>query len=178
MQAGMFVLVLSTTAYAPLELLQGWLADVARINPVTQVVEAARQGFIGGRSPGRDTWPGLVALAGLLAVLLGGFALRGMRRDRRTDAAPSRARATSAVGCSRRAGPRASARGPLRLHPPEPEPVSVAVVLGLVLRRDRLAALRAAALARRSSRRCSTRCATTASSATRSSGTGRLDCGG
>ena len=47
MQAGMFVLVLFTTAYAPLELLQGWLADIARINPLTQVVDAARLGFIG-----------------------------------------------------------------------------------------------------------------------------------
>ena len=55
MQAGMFILVLFTTAYAPLELLQGWLADIARINPVTQVVEAARQGFIGAADHlGRD----------------------------------------------------------------------------------------------------------------------------
>ena len=41
-----------------------------------------------------------------------------------------------------------AARSPLLLHPSEPEPLSVAVVLGLVLRRDRLAAVRAAALAR------------------------------
>src|SRR5688500_7808380 len=34
MQAGMFVLVLMTTAYAPLELLEGWLQTVAEINPV------------------------------------------------------------------------------------------------------------------------------------------------
>ena len=75
----MFVLVLTTTAYAPLALLQGWLADVARINPLTQVVDAARQGFVGERSPGPSTWPALVALAGMLAVLVY-FALRGMSR--------------------------------------------------------------------------------------------------
>jgi ABC-type multidrug transport system permease subunit len=78
MQAGMLGLVLLTTAYAPLELLQGWLQDVARLNPVTQVVEAARQGFVGGVS-WAETWPGLLALAGML-VALGGLALREMRR--------------------------------------------------------------------------------------------------
>ena len=35
---------------------------------MTQVVEAARQGFVGGVTWG-ETWPGLLALAGLLAVL-------------------------------------------------------------------------------------------------------------
>ncbi len=79
MQAGMFVLVLTTTAYAPLHLLQGWLQDIARINPLTQVVEAARQGFTGDPITWSETWPGLVALAGLLAVL-GALALRGMNR--------------------------------------------------------------------------------------------------
>ncbi len=79
MQAGMFILVLTTTAYAPLELLQGWLAEIARINPLTQVVDAARQGFVGDPLSWAATWPGLVALAGLLAVL-SYFALRGMAR--------------------------------------------------------------------------------------------------
>jgi ABC-2 type transport system permease protein len=78
MQAGMLLIILTTTAYAPLDLLTGWLHTVARYNPVTQVVEAARQGFVGGVTWG-DTWPGLVALAGLLA-LLAALALRGMRR--------------------------------------------------------------------------------------------------
>jgi ABC-type multidrug transport system permease subunit len=78
MQAGMMALVLLTPAYAPLELLQPWLAKVAEINPVTRVVEAARQGFVGGVTWG-DTWPGLLALAGLL-VVLGALALREMRR--------------------------------------------------------------------------------------------------
>ena len=78
MQAGMFLAVLLTTAYAPLDLLQGWLQDVARLNPVTQVVEAARQGFV-GEVTWADTWPGLLALAGL-AVVLTYFALRNMRK--------------------------------------------------------------------------------------------------
>ncbi len=78
MQAGMFLLVLTTTAYAPLELLRGWLHDVARVNPATQVLEAARQGFTGGVSWG-DTWPGLVAAAAMAAAFAA-LALRGMRR--------------------------------------------------------------------------------------------------
>jgi ABC transporter DrrB family efflux protein len=78
MQAGMLLVILTTTAYAPLELLTGWLQEVARYNPVTQIVEAARQGFVGGVS-WADTWPGLLALTGL-AVLLTALALRGMRR--------------------------------------------------------------------------------------------------
>jgi ABC-type multidrug transport system permease subunit len=79
MQAGMFVLILTTTAYAPLELLTGWLQDVARLNPLTQVVEAIRQGFIGDGVTWAETWPGLVAIGGLV-LLLGALALRGMRR--------------------------------------------------------------------------------------------------
>jgi ABC-2 type transport system permease protein len=79
MQAGMFILVLTTTAYAPIELLQGWLADIARINPLTPVVDAARQGFVDGAVTWADTWPALIALAGMLLVL-GAWALRLMRR--------------------------------------------------------------------------------------------------
>jgi ABC-2 type transport system permease protein len=78
MQAGMMALVLLTPAYAPLALLSPWLEKVAEVNPLTEVLEAARQGFVGGVS-WADTWPGLVAMAGLLAVL-GALALREMRR--------------------------------------------------------------------------------------------------
>ena len=86
MQAGMFILVLTTTAYAPLALLQGWLADVARINPLTQVVDAARQGFVGDSISWADTWPAL-ARARRDARGARYFALRGMRRtsDRTLD---------------------------------------------------------------------------------------------
>jgi ABC-type multidrug transport system permease subunit len=78
MQAGMLVLILTTTAYAPLALLSGWLQEVARYNPVTQIVDAARQGFVGGVT-WSETWPGLLALAGLTALLVA-LALRGMQR--------------------------------------------------------------------------------------------------
>jgi ABC-2 type transport system permease protein len=79
MQAGMFMLVLFTTSYAPADLLQPWLQTVAEINPVTQVIEMVRQGFVTGGVTWAETWPGLVALAGLMA-LFAAFAMRGMRR--------------------------------------------------------------------------------------------------
>jgi ABC-2 type transport system permease protein len=78
MQAGTMALILTTTAYAPLALLQGWLEHIARVNPVTQVIEAARQGFVGSVT-WAETWPGVLALSGMLAVL-GALALREMRR--------------------------------------------------------------------------------------------------
>jgi ABC-type multidrug transport system permease subunit len=78
MQAGMFILILFTTAYAPLDLLADWLAQIAELNPMTQVLDAVRQGFIGSIS-WSETWPGLLALAGLL-TLLASLSLRGMRR--------------------------------------------------------------------------------------------------
>ena len=78
MQAGMLALVFLTPAYAPTALLQGWLHDVAELNPMTDVIEAARQGFVGGVS-WSDTWPGLLAATALAAVF-GALALREMRR--------------------------------------------------------------------------------------------------
>jgi ABC-2 type transport system permease protein len=78
MQIGMLLAILTTTAYAPQHLLTGWLQTVAKYNPVTQVVEAVRQGFVGSVT-WSDTWPGFVTLVGLIAVL-SYFALRGMRR--------------------------------------------------------------------------------------------------
>jgi ABC-type multidrug transport system permease subunit len=78
MQIVMLLAILTTTAYAPQHLLTGWLQTVAKYNPVTQVVEAARQGFVGSVT-WSDTWPGIVTLLGLVAIL-SFFALRGMRR--------------------------------------------------------------------------------------------------
>lgn len=78
MQATVFMSVLFTTSYAPEPLLSGWLQDVAHWNPITQVVEAVRQGFVGGVTWG-DTWPGLVVIAALGAFLVA-MALRGLLR--------------------------------------------------------------------------------------------------
>ena len=79
MQAGVFMAVLFTTSYAPQPLLQGWLQDVAKYNPVTQILDAVRQGFV-GEVTWADTWPGLLCLAGL-AIVVGALAMRGLERS-------------------------------------------------------------------------------------------------
>jgi ABC-2 type transport system permease protein len=78
MQAGVFMAVLFTTSYAPQQLLTGWLHTVAKFNPVTQIIEGVRQGFVGGVN-WTDTWHALAALAGLLALVTV-LALRGLER--------------------------------------------------------------------------------------------------
>jgi ABC-type polysaccharide/polyol phosphate export permease len=78
MQASMFMLVLFTPSYAPQEFLTGVIADIARWNPVSNVVEAIRECFIGDVS-WAITWPALAALAGLM-LAFGALALRGMAR--------------------------------------------------------------------------------------------------
>jgi ABC-2 type transport system permease protein len=77
MQMGGFIAVLFTPAYAPADLLAGWMHAIATINPVTYVLEGARQGFVGGVT-WADTWPALVSVGGML-IVLGALAARGMR---------------------------------------------------------------------------------------------------
>src|SRR5204863_10132890 len=81
MQAGTFILVLFTAAYAPLHLLAGWMHDVATVNPVNHVLTAVRQGFVGGVS-WHDTWPGLVTLFGL-GLVFGALAVWQLLRTGR-----------------------------------------------------------------------------------------------
>ena len=78
MQASGFMAVLFTTSYAPEDLLSGWFGDIAHWNPITQIVEAVRQGFVADVT-WAGTWPALVVIA-LLGTLLIGFALRGLVR--------------------------------------------------------------------------------------------------
>ena len=80
MQQGVFLAVFLSTAYTPEVLLRGWLAGVAHLNPVTYVLELARQATVEGIEPSwAHTWPGLLALAGMLLVL-GALALRSLGR--------------------------------------------------------------------------------------------------
>ena len=80
MQQGVFLGVFLSTAYTPEVLLRGWLATVAPYNPVTYVLEMARQATVSGIEPSwAHTWPGLLALGGMFAVL-GSLALFGLRR--------------------------------------------------------------------------------------------------
>ena len=80
MQQGVFLAVFLSTAYTPEVLLRGWLAEVAHLNPVTHVLEMARQATVEGLEPSlAHTLPGVAALLGL-ALVLGGLAMFGLRR--------------------------------------------------------------------------------------------------
>jgi ABC-type multidrug transport system permease subunit len=68
MQTPVFLLLFLAPVYVPLSLLTGWIHDVARVNPLTFLLEAGR-GFIDGR-------PTQVAMSfGVGAVLLVVFAV-------------------------------------------------------------------------------------------------------
>ncbi|HVL63757.1 MAG TPA: ABC transporter permease [Actinomycetota bacterium] len=78
MQTGVFLAIFLSTAQMPLEYLTGWLHAVARVNPMTNVLALAREGFL-GEITWDGTWPGLVSLAAMAALTLL-FAARQMRR--------------------------------------------------------------------------------------------------
>jgi ABC-2 type transport system permease protein len=68
MQTPVFLLLFLSPVYVPLALLSGWIHGVARLNPITFLLEAGR-GFIDGR-------PTQVVMAfGLAAALLVVFAI-------------------------------------------------------------------------------------------------------
>ena len=73
-QMPIFVLLFLAPVYVPLSLLTGWIHDVARFNPVTDVLEAAR-GLLAG-SP-VNVGIAFVLLAGGAAIF-SGFARRGL----------------------------------------------------------------------------------------------------
>jgi ABC-2 type transport system permease protein len=77
-QVGIFMALFLSTGQVPLDIMEGWLHTVASLNPFTQVLELARQGFLGPVTWG-NTWPGLASLAGMW-LLLGLFAARGFRK--------------------------------------------------------------------------------------------------
>jgi ABC-type polysaccharide/polyol phosphate export permease len=77
-QAGIFVAMFLSTGQVPVEIMTGWLQWVAERNPFTYILQMARQGFLDDIS-WSNTWPGLLSIVGLGAVL-GLFTWRGFRR--------------------------------------------------------------------------------------------------
>ena len=65
-----FLLLFPSIGQVPIDLLQGWMNAVARINPVTNVLRMIRQGFL-GEVTWADTWPGLLVIVVGLTVFLG-----------------------------------------------------------------------------------------------------------
>lgn len=74
---GVFVGMFLSIGQVPLNVMQGWLHTVARVNPITNMMRMARQGLI-GEVTWTDTWPGLIVIVvGSVGFWL--FAALGMR---------------------------------------------------------------------------------------------------
>ncbi len=75
-QVGIFVTMFLSIGQVPLNIMQGWLHTVATYNPMTQILDLARAGFLGDMAWGQ-VWPGLVVIFGGCLVF-GAWALRGL----------------------------------------------------------------------------------------------------
>ena len=78
LQLGIFTTTFLSTGNVPLAAQTGWVKHIARLNPLTDILALARQGFLGHVS-WATTWPGLIAIAGSTAVLWV-FAATGIRK--------------------------------------------------------------------------------------------------
>jgi len=80
MQMPVFLTLFFAPVYVPLNLLNGWIETLAKVNPLTYVLEAVRSMLAGNEIH--------VLLAfGLAAALIGGFALWALRGLRSAEAA-------------------------------------------------------------------------------------------
>jgi ABC-2 type transport system permease protein len=79
MQTPGFLGLFLAPAFVPYALLEGWIRPVAAVNPITQLVEAAR-GFVSGQP--EDLWLAYGVAAALLA-LLAAWSVTGLRRAER-----------------------------------------------------------------------------------------------
>lgn len=76
MQLTLFFGMFLTEAQAPIDVMTGWLADVARVNPFNHVLRLARVGFV-GEPAWSQAWPGLVTIL-VLTALTAWYARRGL----------------------------------------------------------------------------------------------------
>ena len=76
MQLPLFMILMTAPVYVPRNLLEGWIASVAKVNPMTAIVEAGRSLMAG------DPFHVLLAFgaAAGLGALMVLFAIRGLRR--------------------------------------------------------------------------------------------------
>ena len=71
-----FLIIMTAPVYVPRDLIQGWVASVADVNPMTAVLEAGRNLIIGAPA---ETLLALGVAAGLIAVTIN-WARTGLRR--------------------------------------------------------------------------------------------------
>jgi ABC-2 type transport system permease protein len=80
MQMPVFLILFFAPVYVPLDLLTGWIHGVAKVNPVTALLEA-------GRSLLAGTPVEVAAAFAIVAGLIAGFALWALRGLRSAEAA-------------------------------------------------------------------------------------------
>jgi ABC-2 type transport system permease protein len=78
LQVGIFFATFLSTGNVPLDDQVGWTKPIATVNPLTPILQLARQGFL-GEVAWRTTWPGLLAIAGSAAALWI-WAVTGLKR--------------------------------------------------------------------------------------------------
>ena len=76
MQLPLFMILMTAPVYVPRALLQGWIATVTKVNPMTAILEAGRSLMAGGAFHVLLAFAAAAGLAALLSV----FALRGLRK--------------------------------------------------------------------------------------------------
>lgn len=76
MQMPVFLVLFFAPVYVPLSLLDGWIHDVAVVNPLTRVIEAARGFLAGSPTEAAAAFGAALALAAAFAL----WALRGLRK--------------------------------------------------------------------------------------------------
>ena len=74
-----FLLIFTAPVYVPRDLLEGWVAVVADFNPLTAVLEAAREWVIGGSAEAGLAFGAAIGLA----VVMAAWAMTGLRRAER-----------------------------------------------------------------------------------------------
>jgi ABC-2 type transport system permease protein len=77
LQIGIFFTTFLSTGNVPVADQVGWTKQLAELNPLTPMLELARQGFL-GEVAWDTTWPGLVAIV-LASVALWTFAVTGLK---------------------------------------------------------------------------------------------------
>jgi ABC-2 type transport system permease protein len=76
MQMPVFLTLFFAPVYVPLALLEGWIHAVASVNPLTALLEAGRSLIAGGTAHVALAF----AIAALLPLLFGAWAVRGLRK--------------------------------------------------------------------------------------------------
>ena len=83
MQLSIFLVMFLSSAQVPLNVMDGWLHTVARINPATNILRLARVGLVNESNADHlsfdAVWGGIVAIVVMGGLSLG-FALRQLRK--------------------------------------------------------------------------------------------------